>query len=142
MIIQAEWRAPRKAIQEEGDEYIGYVKNALSKKMAEGMLDILSREPSIAVIKQDLKSSADYWRDEACYRASLEWKPLVKCKECKHRPEQPIPCVFQEYPNMTRFDLQFPDGVCPSCEYPPDDFFCAYGEREDKNNAEIHEGGK
>lgn len=111
MIIQAEWRAPREAIQKEGKEYIGYVKNALSKKMAEGVMDILSREPSVAIIKQDLKSSDDYWRDEVCYRASLEWKPFVKCKDCRHRLAA--------------------NGICPFRNYPPDDFFCANGEKED-----------
>ena len=59
---------------------------------------------------------------------------VIRCKECKHRPKEP-------YPGASGFNLQFPDIVCPYycddgyyCEYPPDDFFCANGEREDKTD--------
>ena len=56
---------------------------------------------------------------------------VVRCKDCKHRPIKP-----NDYENG--FDLEFPDGKCPcQCDdgwyswYPPDDWFCAEGERKD-----------
>ena len=130
MIFNTEICAPMVAIEAYGDDYIEHLKNLLSKRMAEGVLDLLAREPSITIVKQDLKTFSDFGRDEVTYRASFEWKSLVKCKECKHRP----------------FGLPIPDGVCPYyhnddgyySEFPPDDFYCANGEREEKTDAEIH----
>lgn len=126
MIINAESRTPMGAIEAYRDDYVEHLKNELSKRMAEGVLDILAREPSIAITKQDLKTFSDFRIDEVTYRVSLEWKPLVKCKECKHRP----------------FGLPIPDGACPYyhnddgyySEFPPDDFYCANGEREEKTD--------
>ena len=55
--------------------------------------------------------------------------PVVRCKDCKHRPTQ-------TEPGKEGFTLDFPDAMCPcGCEdgyyswYPKDDWFCAYGER-------------
>lgn len=55
---------------------------------------------------------------------------VVRCKDCKHRQIKP-----NDYENG--FDLEFPDGKCPcQCDdgwyswYPPDDWFCADGERK------------
>ena len=134
MILSAKSTVPMESIWQYGDDYVEFLKKELSKRMAEGVLDILSREPSVAITKQDLKSFPDFNRNEANYQASIEWKPLVKCKECKHRPKKP-------YPGASRFNLQFPDGACPYycddgyyCEYPSDEFFCANGEREEKAN--------
>ena len=60
---------------------------------------------------------------------AISWEPLVRCKDCKHRPVKP-----NDYENG--FDLAFPDNKCP-CQcgegwyswYPGDDWFCAEGER-------------
>ena len=138
MIISAEWRAPVEAIWQYGDDYVGFLKKELSKRMAEGVLDILSRESSVAILKQDWKTFSDFGRNEVYYRTSLEWKSLVKCKECKHRPK-PI------YPGANVCKDDFPDNICPyrnkegcldiwESQCPPDDFFCASGEREEKAN--------
>lgn len=56
--------------------------------------------------------------------------PVVRCRECKHRPTKPEKCD-------DGFDLEFPDEVCPCyCDadpfyswYPSDDWFCPRGER-------------
>lgn len=124
MIINAESRTPMGMIEAYGDDYVEHLKNELSKRMAEGVLDILAREPSIAITKQDLKTFSDFRIDEVTYRISLEWRPLVKCKECKHRP------------GMNACRIDFSDNICPYKNWncPPDDFFCANGEREDKDN--------
>lgn len=138
MIISAEWHAPRETIWQYGDDFIKDMNKELSKRVAEGVLDILSYEPSIAILKQDWKSFPDFRLNETYYRTSLEWKSLVKCKECKHRPRP-------SYPGANVFKNDFPDDVCPyrnkegcldiwESKCPPDDFFCANGEREEKTN--------
>lgn len=142
MIISAKSVAPMDLIWQYRDDYIAFLKTELSKRMAEGVWDILSREPSIAILKQDLKSFPDFNRAEANYQASIEWQPLVKCKECIHRPKP-------WYPGANVFKNDFPDDVCPyrnkegcldiwESKCPPDDFFCASGEREGKTDAKIH----
>ena len=61
--------------------------------------------------------------------------PVVKCKECKHRPT-----------GTNRDDLEFPDDKCPcKCEdywyswKPLDNWFCGNGEL-DEREGELHEG--
>ena len=59
-------------------------------------------------------------------------KPLIRCKDCKHRPT-----VNGEYENG--FDIEFPNFMkCPcQCEdgwynwMPKDDWYCANAERKE-----------
>lgn len=62
--------------------------------------------------------------------------PVVRCKDCKHRPKEPD---FETY--ESGFDFEFPEGSkCPCrCSgdewyswYPEDDWFCADGERKNE----------
>ena len=63
---------------------------------------------------------------------------LVRCKDCKHRPE--LKLYSDRHGNYTA--VEFPDGSkCPcQCEdffyswYPKDDWFCADGERKEGND--------
>ena len=57
--------------------------------------------------------------------------PVVRCKDCKHRPKH----VGED---NSGFAIEFPDHICPcQCEdgwynwIPKDDWFCADGERKD-----------
>ena len=61
------------------------------------------------------------------YAPTVDAVPVVRCKECKHRPKY-------DGPNR----LVFPDCICPcqcdDCYYnwmPPDDWFCADSERKE-----------
>ena len=137
MTFSAETTTPLELIWQYGDDYIEHLKKELSRQMAEGVLDILSHEPSIAITQQDLKSFPDFGRNEAHYRSSIKWRPLVKCKDCKHRPRL-------SYPGVNIIKNAFPDNICPynnrgeyrdvwETKFPPDDFFCANGEKEDVN---------
>lgn len=63
---------------------------------------------------------------------SVDAVPVVRCKDCKHRPID----RREEYNKMTGFGLEFPDSYCPcQCEdgwynwFPGDDWYCANGER-------------
>lgn len=67
-------------------------------------------------------------RLESLYQ-KLDIVPVVRCKECKHRPKG----------TGVNHDLVFPDGVCP-CQVedfwyswkPDDDWFCKDGERKEE----------
>lgn len=59
---------------------------------------------------------------------SIDAVPVIRCKDCKHRPKG----------TGANHDLEFPDYVCPcQCEdyyyswMPKDDWFCADGERKE-----------
>lgn len=71
-------------------------------------------------------------------RLDMTMMDLVRCKDCKHRPER------LEEGKGEGFNLEFPDDnfKCPcQCEdywyswMPEDDWFCKNGERKDDNNA-------
>ena len=64
-----------------------------------------------------------------CYIKTGE---IVRCKDCIHKPLE----TGRRYP----YNVKFPDETCPFCceddEYynampPSDEFYCAYGERND-----------
>jgi hypothetical protein len=67
----------------------------------------------------------------ALERSTVDAVPVVRCKDCKHRPTKP-----GKYADG--FDLAFPDEACPCyCGddpfyswYPSDDWFCPKGERK------------
>ena len=61
---------------------------------------------------------------------------VVRCRECIHRPKR-----LEGYEDGDGFGLEFPDERCPChCEdgwyswMPPDDWFCANGERKDRGD--------
>ena len=60
---------------------------------------------------------------------SIDAVPVIRCKDCKHRPKG----------TGANHDLEFPDYVCPcQCEdyyyswMPKDDWFCKDGERKEE----------
>lgn len=66
--------------------------------------------------------------------AAVNAVPVVRCKDCKHRPVD----HRDEYNDVTGLSIEFPDYHCPcQCEdgwynwYPEDYWFCANGERRD-----------
>ena len=61
---------------------------------------------------------------------------VVRCKNCKHRPTDPVGHGYGQ-------DMEFPDEICPCYVgdnwyswMPDDDFFCGKGER--REDAEVH----
>lgn len=60
--------------------------------------------------------------------------PIVRCKDCKHRPEK----ICEDEPEKG-FNLEFPDWRCPCrCDdgyyswMPDDNWFCGNGEKDEK----------
>lgn len=66
-----------------------------------------------------------------CAIAIEDRQPIVRCKDCKHRPKEPN---WKTYKNG--FDIEFPEGSKCPCQcsdeyyswYPKDDWFCANGD--------------
>lgn len=64
---------------------------------------------------------------------SIDAVPVVRCKDCKHRPER------LEEGKGEGFNLEFPDYKCPcQCDdgwynwMPDDNWFCGDGERKEE----------
>lgn len=78
----------------------------------------------------DIGDTIDYFLDDEI-SPTVDAVPVVRCKDCKHRPKEPN---LETYENG--FDLEFPDNEC-QCQcsgdgwyswYPSDDWFCPKGE--------------
>lgn len=102
------------------------------------MKNLISREAAIKAFtgKPPEYYHTDYIASELRSLPAIESVPVVKCRDCKHRPT--------DYRNVsgdcTGFDIEFPDDRCPcKCEdgwynwYPADDWFCGNGERRDED---------
>ena len=95
------------------------------------------------VLKQDINKVSTHWLNEwstlgvlamVDKQPSCDAVPVVRCKDCKHRPTKP-----DDYNPITTdgFALEFPDEKCPcQCgdgwysKYPDDDWYCPIGERK------------
>lgn len=59
----------------------------------------------------------------AVIRKTLQQPGIVRCKDCKHRP-----IILSMHSGS--LNLSYPDSVCVYKDsFPPDNWFCAYGER-------------
>ena len=73
------------------------------------------------------------YEDEVLQLLPDKIQPLIRCKDCKHRPKKPDWETYED-----GGDIEFPDEKCPcQCSsdryyswYPDDDWFCAEGERK------------
>lgn len=88
------------------------------------------RQDALAVLKE-------HDNCENCAIAIEDRQPVVRCKDCKHRPKEP-----NWKTHVSGYDLEFPkDSKCPCrCSdeyyswYPKDDWFCANGEKRTNND--------
>ena len=100
--------------------------------------DLISRQAALDIIDSELNG----WLtdDERLHLEGvaigieclprIDAVPVVRCKDCKHRPTMPEDAHYREV-----FELEFPDDICPlQCgdrwynREPDDDWFCANGE--------------
>lgn len=105
----------------------------LSSELAERIMGILEREEEIIVRQSDLRVSLYMPTNSVQYRRQINWSPLVRCKDCKHRP-------YKDEDGEV-WAPSWDDETCPCiCEdsyynwMPEDDFFCKRGERRDDDN--------
>ena len=97
------------------------------------MSDLISRKAALDALewKWAGKSAIDAIKN----LPSADAVPVVRCKDCKHRPMKKDPNGYNY-----GFNLYSPTGaeICPCIVgdnwyswTPQDNFFCAYGERKD-----------
>lgn len=107
-----------------------HVVKHISSELAERIMDILEREEEIIVKQSDLRVSEFIPTESVEYRRQINWSPLVRCKDCIHKPTG----------SGANHDITFPkqDYKCPCrCDddwyswMPDDDWFCANGERRE-----------
>lgn len=112
--------------------------------------DLISRAAAIAEIDEYIEEYSELepetgfhnlkWcameeaKDTLVMLPAVDAVPVVRCKDCKHRPID----NRDRDNDLTGFAIEFPDTYCPcQCEdgwynwYPDDDWFCADGERRD-----------
>ena len=107
------------------------------------MAEYIEREALLAEAKRiSGPMTGDGWDNWGVY-ALINRQPaadvveVVRCKDCIHRPSR-IPGASDDHEGL---NLEFPDDWCPmQCvdgwynRMPRDDFFCGYGERDEKIN--------
>lgn len=103
--------------------------------------DLISREAAIGCLGNSPEQMCMPWSEvERMLRElpAVDAVPVVRCKDCKHRPIDRREESVVYYAEMKGVGLEFPDDHCP-CQcgdrwyswYPSDDWFCASGERRD-----------
>ena len=109
------------------------------------MSDYISRQAAIETVEkcQQYKvSKEDYAVDFAEVKTALMLLPsadvveVVRCKDCKHKPNGYTDYDVLRYPNFPHKE----NNPCPCQVFedewyswiPNDDFYCSYGERADK----------
>lgn len=97
------------------------------------MDDLISRMTAIKAFtgKPPEYYHTDYIASELRGLPIADAVPVVRCRDCKHRPTD----YRDIYRDHTGFSIEFPDDHCPcQCEdgwynwYPEDNWYCANGE--------------
>lgn len=100
------------------EKFIEFIKNELTRSLSERVMRVLEAEGDI-IIKKPVLRVSDYPPTHSVeYRKTLDWEPLVRCKDCKHSDHW--------YKDKRRCFLWHEAGI--------DVFeggFCSYGERRD-----------
>ncbi len=125
---------PNEAI-EKTPNIVGYAIDMMVRKITEELGNILCdrREYVVKMESPTIEDAIAFNSTE--YKACIKYEPLVRCKDCKHRP------IKEDADGENYgFNLIKPndgDGLCPCLVFdrwyswmPKDDFYCGYGERE------------
>lgn len=71
----------------EDERFIEFIKNELTRKITDRLIQVLESEDEI-ILKKSVLSVSDYPSLHSVeYRKILDWKPLIRCKDCKWRDE-------------------------------------------------------
>ena len=104
----------------------------------------LMREDKCALLDEWIVDEYDEYNMPICFSQRMDYCSIVevvRCKDCKHRPRRANKWVNVYGPKVPSSDyaqhMMIEDETCPFLcddpfysEIPPDDFFCAYGERD------------
>jgi hypothetical protein len=111
---------PKEQIEylKEDEKFIEFIKNELTKKISERLIQILETSDEIIIKKPVLRIYKYQPTNSIEYRKTVDWEPLVRCKDCKwgRKVCGNIECSV---------DLNAPT------EYHGYDWFCPNGERSE-----------
>ena len=109
-------------LKEKGEDkkFIEFITNELSEEISERLIQVLENNDEIIIKKPVLKVSEYKLLYSVEYRKTVNWRPLVRCKDCIHH---------KNAPQTTDVWCERVDGLLPK------DWFCADGDRGE--NAEI-----
>ena len=119
--------------EKEDKKFFDFITNELSKAISDKLIQVLETNDEIIIKKPVLRISEYGPLDSVEYKKIIDWAPLVRCKDCIHRPTD-------TGGHGDGFDIEFPDNICP-CQVedpyyswvPKDDWFCPDGERREDN---------
>jgi len=90
----------------------------------------MTREEAIEKLTETEYTDRDFYEAVGMAIEALEQKPVVRCKECKHRYDFNCPMYYEEW-----FTIDEGDGYYDSdfhvIDETQDDGFCYQGEREE-----------
>ena len=117
--------------EKEDKKFFEFITNELSKAISDRLIQVLESNDEIIIKKPVLRISEYGPLDSVEYKKIVNWTPLVRCKDCKHRP-------VDTGGHGDGFDIEFPDNICPCqvedpyCSWgPKDNWFCPSGERRE-----------
>lgn len=65
-------------------KYIEFIKNELTRRISERLIQVLEENYEIILKKPVLEISEYPPTHSVEYRKSVEWEPLVRCRDCKN----------------------------------------------------------
>jgi len=95
-------------------KFFEFITNELTKNLSERVMQVLETNDDI-IIKKPVLRVSDYPSTYSVeYRKTLDWEPLVRCKDCVHRHQTTCPFL-----------------IANAYKASSDDDFCSYGKRKD-----------
>lgn len=115
------------AFLKEDKKFTEFIINELTKQISDRLIQILETNDEI-IIKKPVLRVSEYWPTYSVeYRKSVDWEPLVRCKDCKQHED--------EEPGMV---------YCPIIVggWVSKDFFCKWGKRREEGGASMNNVNK
>ena len=102
--------------EKEDKKFFEFITNELTKGISERLIQILETNDEIIIKKPVLEVSEYKLLDSVEYKKIVNWKPLVRCKDCIHH---------KDAPKTTDVWCERIDGLLPK------NWFCADGEKRE-----------
>lgn len=100
----------------EDEKFIEFIKNELTRSLSERVMQVLEAEDDIILKKPILKVSDFPPTHSVEYRKTLDWEPLVRCKDCVYNEgsdNEPWCCFYESGKDQ--------DGFCDKGEKKEDE---------------------
>lgn len=112
-------RVPKEksAFVKDDEKYIEFITNELTREISERLIKALEANDEIIIKKPVLRVSEYPPTGYVEYRKTVDWEPLVRCKDCVHRHQTTCPFL-----------------IAYAYKASSDDDFCSYGERRENED--------